>query len=139
MTTISRNQAGAIGQQASPLTYTGSFSDISPADQTATVIVAPASNVNGLYVEIVGVTAFSNAASTFTDVTILAKTTAPANNQDGDVICRICAGGLSGYITNQQQAIRVKVPAGKGLYLNQKSFGGSTPGICSKNILYTIL
>ena len=129
---------------AAPLTYTGAFSDSSAVAIAAQQIFAPASNVNGAYVEYIGFTATPSSAGG-TVVSIIAKASAPANANDGDVVFKASSGnGASSTAvplvpSNVQQAIRIKIPAGKGLYLNQTNLGGSGATDAQKTVLYTLL
>lgn len=136
MTTIVRNGAGSVAAAASPLTYTGSFADVTTDDATAIQVFAPGTNVNGAYVEMINVNGLASTANFVEDVTFLAKNAAPASGVDGDIVGRFLVGGTS--IINLTQITRIKIPAGKGLYINQKNTAGLLSSL-NKTVLYTIL
>lgn len=121
--------------------YTNSFSNASILALTAQVIFSPAANVNGAYVEFIEV-GLSNGIvlSDSQIINIIAKNSAPANQDDGDVVFTAVGpssnGGTVGFVpVNITQSIRIKIPAGKGLYLNQTSCNGYS----RKTVLYTLL
>lgn len=125
---------------AAPLSYTGAFNDEATGAVTAGVIFTPAANVNGAYVELIGVSIDpSTAGGTAFAVNIIAKNAAPASSTDGDVIftAKPATGNASfqGVALNRQSVQRIKIAAGKGLYLNQ--VGNSTGA--KKTVLYTLL
>ena len=128
---------------AAPLTYTGSFVDKSAAAVTAQVIFTPAANVNGAYVEYVSSVMFATAGNGETCVSIIAKSSAPASDVDGDVIYMSSSGyqqatTVAAAPVVQTQAVRVKIAAGKGLYLNQTT--QTNPATrANKTVLYTLL
>lgn len=141
MTSISR--ASAVQSGGAELTYTNSFADSTIANVTAQVIFTPAQNVNGAYIEYIG---FSGLASYSGGgaVTILAKSSAPNSANDGDAVFK-ASTGTGGNATAPlvcvaiQQFQRIKIPAGKGLYLNQTMVGGAQPSDCQKTVLFTLL
>jgi hypothetical protein len=110
----------------------------------ATQVFSAASNVNGAYVEYVGLSAVKSAAGG-TNIALIAKSTAPASANDGDVIFRASSGLGNSSATNHyevvtiQQVQRIKIAAGKGLFINQTSIGGSPASQFEKTILYTLL
>lgn len=122
--TLDTNQVLNIA--GNTVTYTNSFSDSGFAAQTAQVIFTPAANVNGAYLELVEVV--SKQAGY--EITLIAKNSPPINDTDGDIL-------FSSYMSQAQnitQSLRIKIPAGKGLYLNQAA------GIVNrKTVLYTLL
>lgn len=126
----------ATPQQRSgvPLTYTNSFIDVTEVNAEAIQVFSAAQNPNGAYVELITVTGTTNINTYYSEVTFLAKATAPANGTDGDVIARVLVGPL----TNQTQIQRIKIPEGKGLFINQKQSGGTMYAL-TKNVLFTLL
>ncbi|MFA9273411.1 MAG: hypothetical protein ACEQSE_00935 [Candidatus Aquirickettsiella gammari] len=113
---------------------------------TAQVVFTPGQNVNGAYIELISAM-FENGIGQYakTDVKLIAKTSAPNHGTDGDVIFQATTGTtMSGAVTansipvNVHLAGRIKIPAGKGLYLNQ-TIGTSPAATVKKSVLYTLL
>lgn len=131
---------------AAPLSYTGAFNDEDTAAVAARVIFTPAQNVNGAYVELIS--AMMDAGSSQysrTDVKLIAKAGAPASSTDGDVIFQASTGKtVYGTVTvnsipqNIHLVGRIKIAAGKGLYLNQTT-GTAQAEMVKKSVLYTLL
>ncbi len=122
--------------------YTNSFADTNTADQTAQVVFSPASNPNGAYVELIEVSILeSNGTSNQTGITFVAKSSAPSTQIDGDVIFALETPEYQGTAKrsiNEKQSIRIKIPAGKGLYYTQASTTFA-PSKVKKTVLYTLL
>lgn len=123
-------------------TYGANFASATTlAAATNEQIVAPASNVNGLilwHAEIVTVQATA-AANTF--IGLLAKTSAPANAIDGDLLLQAVAycqtsagGGLSDKAVRERAVL---VAAGKGLYFRNSS--ASAESTAYRSAEYTLL
>jgi hypothetical protein len=94
----------------------------------ATLIVAPATNVNGIMVNrtsMVGCVTPAGVESAF-----MANTATPAGLYDGDVLAYCPA--IAGMFVEDAQ---IKIPAGRGLWI----VNGGTAGGVMKSILYTIL
>lgn len=138
---ITRSQAKS---SAEPLTYTGAFSSTDTAAQTATQIFSAAANVNGAYVELINVIGLGSSAGG-ANVTILAKAgAAPASVTDGDAIFKASTGTQNAIQApvvpvNIASVQRIKIAAGKGLYLNQALISSGQPQHCEKTVLYTLL
>lgn len=125
--------------------YTNSFSDASIGVAntfTSTVIFTAAANVNGAYVEFAELSSSCTAATQMVTVTLNAKATAPASHTDGDVVMtHVNSSGNTVQlvnVVNQILGARIKVPAGKGLYLIQTP-GPVVPAQSLKTVLYTLL
>lgn len=121
--------------------YTNSFVDATTAAVAATPIFTAAANVNGAYIEFAEVCIVSTTPSAGEVVTLLAKATAPANATDGDALMVVAAGntGTAQPVNiNQVLGQRIKIAAGKGLYLNQQ-VGAAVADRCVKTVLYTLL
>jgi hypothetical protein len=118
--------------------YTNAFADNGTGAVTATVVFTPAANVNGAYVEFAEFSV-SNVSSNQYTGTLLAKTSAPATNIDGDVIMTAaCVGIGTGTVPAQVNItlpVRIKIAAGKGLYLNQTANAATA----QKTVLYTLI
>jgi len=144
-----------MGQQATPkdaaitvnntvplVAYNGSFVDSSNTAATAMTVFTAAQNPNGAIVEFAQVALSASISSYYNIVTLLVKATPPTNANDGDAIMvATCQGGTGGGNYSQNLNIvlpvRVEVPAGKGLYINQQ-IGASAGDRCLKTILYTL-
>lgn len=146
-----------MGQQSTPkdasitvnnsvplVTYGGSFADNSTSANTAIQVFTSEQNTNGAIIELAQITIATTAIDAMNMVTLLAKATAPTNPTDGDIILSaVCIGGSGASAFSQNVHVslpaRVKIPAGKGFYVNQQvgSSGGSSR--CVKTILYTLL
>lgn len=125
---IKANQQGEAGEIAD---YNGAFTQAT-ASSAITQIVAPAANVNGINV----LKMFLNgpvSGSGRAVVHLLAKTTAPANENDGDLIALVIFTDRVPTNTN----IYLKIPAGKGLYFAVT--GGYTTDLITKSLTYKIL
>lgn len=135
-----------IKNSAEPLTYTGAFNDEVNTALTAQVIFTPGQNANGAYIELISVmldTGTSQYAKT--EVKLIAKSSAPNNGTDGDVVFQATSGTtMSGTVTansipvNAHVVGRIKIAAGKGLYLNQ-AVGTNPAASAKKSVLYTLL
>lgn len=122
--------------------YTNSFVDASNANVAAQIIFTPAQNPNGAYLELAEVAIVPTGSAGYMQVALLAKNGPPANATDGDVLFMAASDGVfsssgGARTTNLTQSVRIKIPAGKGLYLNQS--GNTAPQSCSKTVLYTLL
>lgn len=120
----------APGAQA----YTNQFSDTSNAAGLYTVVL-PANNVNGVVVDAVTVNLQSN-TSGYGGLTLIAKASAPGNAADGDALGVICINQVNGNTGGGAINPKIKVPAGKGIYLWN---GLSSVGQVNKTAIYTIL
>ncbi len=125
--------------------YTNSFADTSVTAVTAQVIFSPASNPNGAYLELVETSILqANVNNHFSKLSLIAKASAPTSSVDGDVVylnhtsMYTTATGVTQLAFNDKQTTRIKIPAGKGLYLNLEN-AVSDPQKCSKTVLYTLL
>ncbi|RFP36157.1 hypothetical protein [Duganella sp. BJB476] len=123
--------------------YTNSFIDATIVAATATQIFSAAQNPNGAYIEFAEIAISTQSANSACVVTLLAKATAPASGTDGDaVMLGVCGGGGGGGISaqnlNQMLGQRIKIAAGKGLYLNQQ-VSASAVDRCVKTVLFTLL
>lgn len=125
---IKANQQGTTGVIAD---YNGAFTS-SVANSTATQIVAPAANVNGVIVLRMVVHGIAGTARAY--INLLAKTSAPANVNDGDILASLAIDLNSQPIPKNTEDIYIKVPAGKGLY-----FMGTTNDTTAKSLTYKIL
>lgn len=128
----SGGQAGAGGIAD----YNGAFTQAT-ASSAITQIVAPAANVNGVNVlrMCVSGSVASNGGKAF--VHLLAKTSAPANANDGDLISVLAFNEYSKEVGPANADIYIKIPAGKGLYF--AATGGYTTDVTTKSLTYKIL
>lgn len=121
---------GPVQTKEVAMEYTNSFSS-KAATNAGLQIVAPGANLNGIEVKKVLVTSGGTGIGF---LSILAKTSMPANDSDGDLI-EVVPVTTSGAAIYRSEPY-VKIPAGKGLY----AFGSTdTSTGLSKNILYTVL
>lgn len=133
--TLNVNVAGTSVQ------YTNAWADSTVAAANGQVIFTPAANVNGAWIEFAQV-AITNNQSQQAGVSLIAKSAAPAGFTDGDVIMNVACAGVNNTAAvqfnhiNEVLPIRVKIPAGKGLYFSQ---GVGVPDRCLKTVLYTLL
>lgn len=134
---VKLDPSSTINVLGNNVAYTSSFSDSSSAAAAAIQVFSAAMNPNGAWVEMASasVMAGSSAGSNVT-VTLLAKATAPAHIVDGDVLFIACTGNYQG--VNVATAQRIKVPAGKGLYISQ-NYANAVPPNALKTVLYTLL
>jgi hypothetical protein len=103
--------------------YTNAFADATTAAGTVAVVTA-AQNPNGMYVELAEISG-SGGNNVFGETALVAKAgAAPASITDGDVLMVTTCAGYAGGSTsanygfvNDRLPARVKVAAGKGLYL----------------------
>lgn len=118
-----------VGQvQENLIAYTGCLNVANTAFTTTTVmqqVVAPAANVNGI---IINRYIFKNESAL---VTMLAKSSAPGGNWDGDVLALNDVALATGYVRDDS---KIKIPAGKGLYLYSSSAASHT-----LSLTYTVL
>lgn len=110
-------QLFGVREHGVPGTATSFKSTTAMAANTPETILAPAANVNGVIVFAGG--AFTNGAAVGAYCPILAKTSAPTNNIDGDVLTTVMAacanvGGNMGYAQEITRPHRVAI--GKGIY-----------------------
>lgn len=100
----------------------------------AVAIVTPAANVNGL---IVHKASIFNYSTTFTYIALLAKSSAPANLADGEIILagRMLSAFTSAYSCGGGLEDEIFIPAGLGLYV----LAAATPTSCFNSALYTLL
>lgn len=116
-----------VGQvQENLIAYTGCLTLSAASLSGAQQVVAPATNVNGI---IVNRFIFKN---TNTQLSVLAKASAPVNNWDGDVLEVNDAAVVAGYLRDDT---KIKIPPGKGLYLYGQLGGGNY----TMSLVYTIL
>ncbi|MBV6324362.1 hypothetical protein [Duganella violaceipulchra] len=136
---VTLDPAQVLNIAGTTVQYTNSFSDSVVTTLTNAVVFSAAANANGAYVEFAEVSAVLTTNGAYT-CTLVAKATAPASDVDGDVIMITSAGGQNalGPLTqiNDRLGYRVKIPAGKGLWLNQNN--GANFG-AKKTVLYTLL
>lgn len=122
--------------------YTNAWADIGNGPVVAQQIFSAASNPNGAWIEFVDFSLVNQQQTPSFIASIIAKATAPATQTDGDVLFVASAAGTSATasgtlaVVNQTQSVRIKVAAGKGLYLNQT---GGTASSAVKSVLYTLL
>ena len=120
------------------LTYTGSYkANTNAAANTAEQIFAPGSNVNGAILNAASIMSYASTGPTFPN--LIAKTSAPANITDGDVLLSTDQMILAG--SNYFSAASLKQPifidAGKGLYFIAGS--AETSLWSNRSALYTLL
>lgn len=137
--TIPVSIAGAVTVVGTTVNYTNAFADASTGAQVATPVFLPAANVNGAYIEYAEISASNAGAGNFV-ASLIAKASAPANAIDGDVVMITSCGGIgtsgSAPTVNDRLGVRIKIAAGKGLYLNQNN---GAPSTANKTVLYTLL
>jgi hypothetical protein len=123
----------------STVQYTNSWVDASTAAATATTIWTPAQNVNGAYIEFAEISMAGSAGAGSTVVSLIAKSgAAPASATDGDVVMVATAapgGTAQTNQANEKLPVRIKIPAGKGLYMNQTGNAQAA----TKTVLFTLL
>lgn len=139
--TLDTNQILQIAGQT--VQYTNSFIDASPAANVAIQVFTAAQNPNGAYIEFAEIALSASNFNSYNVVTLLAKATAPTSPTDGDgIMVAVCNGGngASAYPNNVNQILgqRIKIPAGKGLWINQQ-VGTGAGDRCIKTILFTLL
>lgn len=132
---------GTVNVAGQTVNYTNAFADAQNGPMTLAVIT-PAQNPNGLYVELAEISgsgAVSGSAPA--ECVLLAKNGVPASITDGDMLMATTCGTMSntgtgvwGFV-NDRLGVRIKVPAGKGLYLVQ----GANWANCKKTVLTTLL
>jgi hypothetical protein len=129
------NVAGATVQ------YTNSWVDAGTANVLGQMIFSAAANPNGAFIEFAEMSLVANAATAQSLCQLMVKATAPANVTDGDCVMIGTSGNTPGStsgggVTNLVLGVRIKVPAGKGLWLNQSQQVFSS---AVKTVLYTLL
>ncbi len=99
-----------------PSTYGSAFaSNAGLTANTAQQVFSAASNTKGAWVNAANAMSYSSAS--VGTLALIAKSSAPANVADGDVIALSGAGALmTGNLVNYLTQGRVFIPAGKGLY-----------------------
>ena len=132
---------GTVTVAGSTVQYTNSWVDISAAGVVAQQIFSAAANPNGAYIEFAEMSLVANSNASQCVCQLLAKATAPASATDGDCVMVGMAGNNTGSTNgagpvNLMLGVRIKIPAGKGLWLAQS---GQTFGAAVKTVLYTLL
>lgn len=120
--------------------YSGSFTDTTVVSGTTAVFTA-AANTNGAWIEWAQMSVcHDTGAVNWLAVSLLAKATAPTGPTDGDLILFARNYSDGSDITKEVAALptRIKIPAGKGLYLHQVANGGAAL-FSTKSVLYTLL
>lgn len=102
------------------------------AANTAVQVVAPAANVNGLVVHSAGIITFSGGSN---NCSLIAKSSAPANVTDGDVILMAASGAAFSAVPSILSKLN-RIAAGKGLYFI--STNAEAAPSC-RNVSYTVL
>jgi hypothetical protein len=147
---ISLDPNQTLNISGSTVIYTNSYADQNSASIAAQQVFSAAQNPNGAYIEFaeISMAAGKDAGSTVNtgSVALIAKATAPATAVDGDVLLIATVGGMlnTGSGTNaiaysqvnEKLPVRVKIAAGKGLYINQ---AGTDFHTCKKTVLYTLM
>jgi hypothetical protein len=128
--------SGNVATLEDGYTYGGSFkSNTSLAANGVETIFTPAANVNGAILQSCR---YSGQVASGYGIALIAKTSAPANVLDGDVIAsndiNVFASG-SQIQVNMKLERPVSIPAGKGLYLITAAADALTP---MKSVLYTL-
>lgn len=116
-------------------TYGAAFSRWNIADpaNTATAVVAPGSNVNGVTVW----QSYQALESATTSVnSLLAKSSAPVDPADGDVLLTSYLSSTSATHQHLMNGMPVRVAAGKGIYWFNDALLGAVASI--RSTLYTI-
>lgn len=140
---VTLDPAQVLNIAGSTVQYTHSFVDMTTANISAQQIFSAAQNPNGAFLELVEATIVgtSNSAG-WAMVSLLAKAGVPNSGIDGDVLFLAAnsdsAANQVSPVANVTQSIRIKIPAGKGLYLSQ-FVPGSGISACRKTVLYTLL
>lgn len=132
---IGNAQAAPANFAESGLTFGGSYkSNNALAVFTPDTVFLPAANINGA---IVHLASFAEVcASTHAGIALIAKTSAPANLLDGDVILSpdCLNSGTAGYTAGSLKHA-VKIPAGKGVYF----ISSRATSESMRSVLYTLL
>lgn len=119
--------------------YTNSYANNSGGALSPGVVFTPASNPNGAYIEFAEVALNTNSTTATALVSLIAKSTAPVNDADGDVVMLAASGGSTGSTVASAAVCaltqRIKIAAGKGLYVWQNS----NAYVANKTVLYTLL
>lgn len=128
--------AGVVETRDGGTAYGGVFSAAGAVAANALdTIVAPAANLNGVLIH--ASSQFSWDVGSNAEVTLLAKTSAPANWIDGDVLdLPISVVQVAGYFyTVRRLPEPLRVPVGKGVYM----FNARAQSTCLRNCVYTVL
>lgn len=107
---------------------------------TNETVVAPASNTNGMIVWCAGINTQNTADATVTQVSLLAKTSAPGGGADGELILTATHLRITGAASGQGKGYRERarfIAAGKGLYFRNSSATAESSG--SRFVDYTLL
>jgi hypothetical protein len=140
--TIPVSIAGLVNVAGTTVQYTNSFADAGAGAVSGQQVFSAAQNPNGAFIELVELGLNPNTSGgASAQVSLTAKATASASLTDGDVV--FLAATATGNAVQQSpinitQTSRIKIPAGKGLWLNQ-AVQLSAPAHCVKTVLYTLL
>lgn len=136
--TISGNSQTTALYTFNRIVYGSSYkSNTNQTVNTPDVIVAPASNVNGLILH--SANFWTNSTTTHIEAGFVAKNSTPATEIDGDLLCAIqnnCAF-TNNYSTSGKLERDIFISSGKGLYFALGA--GLTTASCVRMALYTIL
>jgi hypothetical protein len=140
------NQVLNVGQNVN---YTNSFLDTTIGALGAFSVLpvfTAAANVNGAYIEFAEIATSCAGLGGGATITLCIKAVAPTTEMDGAVaMIHVNNGSTNGGSSsssniNQVLGVRVKVPAGMGLYLcSRNNMGASVPVVANKTVLYTLL
>lgn len=138
--TIPVSIAGTVNVAGTTVNYTNAFADAGTAAQVAQVVFTPAQNPNGAYLEFaeIAVVAYNVGTGYSFSASLIAKAgAAPASSVDGDVLLLAVCETMASYTYKSTTfaPTRIKIAAGKGLYLNQTANCTSA----TKTVLYTLL
>lgn len=142
---VQLDSATPINVAGSTVNYTNSYAASSYVPGTTVTVLTPAQNPNGCYVEYAEISGIVDTANTYATAALIAKTSAPGSDFDGDVLMTTFCGGPfasgNGQVgqVNDRLPVRIKVAAGKGLYI---VIGGSATlswYVCRQTVLMTVL
>lgn len=131
---VSGSVSAAITTPENPQVYGASYaSNATLVANTAVQVIAPASNVAGVIIHQASMSMYFSAGSGFG--CLIAKSSAPANNADGDVLLTNGSGATAQVFNTASIKGPIKVPAGKGIYFINSGSEGSGLRSCQYTIL----
>lgn len=127
---------GTVSTSEIPYTYGASYkSTTGLAANTPETVFLPAANTNGAYLHRASFQ--SGFSVNYQTAGFIAKTSAPANVNDGDVICGVDVAPAAGSMgAAGKLELPIKIPAGKGLYFIAT---GAEANAIQRSALYTLL
>lgn len=134
--TVNNSLAQKLAVYNAGFDYSTSYkSTTAMAINTPDTVFAPGANTNGAIVWSAEASSWSGSAIGHA---FIAKTSAPANQLDGDVIVQSAFGYVS-TLAISKLCNPVKIAAGKGLYFIANAAESALPGGTQRQVLYTLL